>query len=62
MIFENTKELLHFTERTVLDIKHIKRKAPKLVDDIIRHNILGFSDVKDNFCIISRTLIIAIIL
>jgi hypothetical protein len=62
MIFEDTKELLHLTEKTVLGIKTSKHKIINRLDNIILHNIFGFIDVKDNARIISRTLIIAIML
>lgn len=62
MIYEDTKELLYLTEKTVLDVKASKHKTINRLDNIILHNIFGFIDVKDNVRIISRTLIIAIIL
>ena len=61
MIYEDTKELLQKTEEIVLKIRKNKYWLFNCIDKILHHNTVGFIDVKENYTVIIKTLVIFIV-
>ena len=61
MILDDTKELLQKTEEIILKIRKSKYCLVNYINKILHHNIVGFIDVKENYTVIIKTLIIFIV-